>query len=654
MTSTSVLSSPLSSSQYSTVVGTSSATGVTLSKVPSSEKFVDITRSSASVTRSSFLVTTTSVVPSLESSADPSNNPNIPMLHIVIAGGGGLIILLILLVVIGCCCIVARYRSRVKRKNLHRLALDSPDFSSSNAHLESVTTNGHHSCAPNASNPMYVGIEEPRGVEEYRASCLYEPIPGETLQTTTFSDKRGVQWTGLYDVVTEAEKPLDESPIKSPDTVCEGAAPNGRNAVVHEGSVENGLDAVNQDSPARDEEEEDGSARRDEGAAAAAREGGAEHEEADDLYIEMMRSRFPLVVSPDLEQCLIQHYDDGIYSERIDPSDFTRGAPQNSTVDQEQELEFFPPVYPALAYPPQGIKPVIEVSGENIKELKQLRIGQFGKTILANTVGLSLKAIGLSKTDDNESISIRVAMKKLCPHPSRFTYEQEALFKESKFMSHLKHPNVLRLLGVCYNNPLFVMMEYTDEGDLNQFLQRCSEIVPIKTPSSQDQITTPTLIYMASQIANAMKYLSELHFVHRDLSTRNCFIETNTVVKVADLGVNMDRYRHHYFMIQGNTLLPIRWMAPECFNGTYSEKSDVWAFGVTMWELFTLAKEVPYANLSDEEVVQNTLQRESCQFPSKPAACPDSLYEIIESCRVIDMSERATFTNLHKMLQSHV
>lgn len=221
-------------------------------------------------------------------------------------------------------------------------------------------------------------------------------------------------------------------------------------------------------------------------------------------------------------------------------------------------------------------------------------------------------------------------------------------------MSQLKHPNVLRLLGVCYNNPLFMMMEYTDEGDLNQFLQRCSEIVPIKTPSSNNQITTSTLIYIAYQIANAMKYLAGYNFVHRDLATRNCFIETNTVVKVGDLGVNMKYYRPHYFMIQGNTLLPIRWMAPECFNGTFSEKSDVWAFGVTMWEMFTLAKQVPNSHLSDEEVIQNTLQRENCQFPSKPAACPQGVYEIIELCRVIDMNQRATFTDLHKMLQNHV
>ena len=529
-----------------------------------------------------------------------------------------------------------RYRSRTQQKvNLH-----ANNYTTSISNETSIT-NGHSISAtsPLTTYALTVG------------NGLYETIPGETqrnslmipnaavdnTQTTIISDSN--EWIGLYDVVTETatdaterREPITTPPettsqipirldsaINGPDTVCVESATNGADAATGTTAADGETDGL----------------------------------DPDDLYIDMKKSQSNLL-SPDLEQCLIRRYtiNDGIYSERIDPSHFTHSAPRaplNS--EAEQDLEFYPPVYPALAYPPQGFKQTMEVSGENIKEMKQLRMGQFGKTVLATTVGLSLKAIGLSKTDDNENISIRVAVKKLCPHPSRFTYEQEALFKETKFMSQLKHPNVLRLLGVCYNNPLFMMMEYTDEGDLNQFLQRCSEIVPIKTPSSNDQITTSTLIYIAYQIANAMKYLAGYNFVHRDLATRSCFIETNTVVKVGDLGVNMEYYRPHYFMIQGNTLLPIRWMAPECFNGTFSEKSDVWAFGVTMWEMFTLAKQVPNSHLSDEEVI---LQRENCQFPSKPAACPQGVYEIIDLCRVIDMNQRATFTDLHKMLQNHV
>ena len=92
--------------------------------------------------------------------------------------------------------------------------------------------------------------------------------------------------------------------------------------------------------------------------------------------------------------------------------------------------------------------------------------------------------------------------------------------------------------------------------------------------------------------------------------------------------------------------MPIRWMATECFSGKFSEKSDVWAFGVTMWELFTLAKDLPYPHLSNEEVIHNALKREYRQFPVKPVVCPEPVYEVMEKCWAVDMRHRPTFQKL--------
>ena len=114
-------------------------------------------------------------------------------------------------------------------------------------------------------------------------------------------------------------------------------------------------------------------------------------------------------------------------------------------------------------------------------------------------------------------------------------------------------------------------------------------------------------------------------------------------VKVARLGVAKKTYESHYSRVQGKMMLPIRWMATECFSG---EKSDVWAFGVTMWELFTLAKDLPYPHLSDEEVIHNSLKREYRQFPVKPAACPQPVYEVMEKCWATDMKHRPTFQDI--------
>ena len=305
---------------------------------------------------------------------------------------------------------------------------------------------------------------------------------------------------------------------------------------------------------------------------------------------------------------------------------------------------FLAPIYPAPTMIPESALQPVAVTSDNIKFKNELGTGQFGEVMLADTNGLSLKDLQLSKTDENWDISLLVAVKKLKSHT-----QHDAFDVEVKFMSQLKHPNVVCLLGVCSNDPAFIMMKYTEEGDLSQFLQQHSEIV--STPSSDTQIATSTLVYMASQIADAMEHLAALNFVHRDLSSRNCLIGKNNVIKVADLGVNMKLYQSNYYRIHGNKLLPIRWMTTECFSGKFSEKSDVWAFGVTMWELFTLAKRKPYPHLSDEEVIHNALKREYRQFPSRPAACPQSVYEIMEQCWVVDMKQQALFKNLQIMLQ---
>ena len=343
-------------------------------------------------------------------------------------------------------------------------------------------------------------------------------------------------------------------------------------------------------------------------------------------------------------------FNENIYSESINPSDFTSSNQPIEIEDIPKDPIIYAPIYPPPSVLPETIELPAEVTVDNIIEKRPLRTGQFGEVVLAATNGLSLKDLCLSKKDDSHDVSITVAVKKLKSDPTQI--QKEGFETEAKFLSRLRHPNVVRLLGVCYHEPAFIMMEYMREGDLSQFLQKYSEVVSMATPSSETQITWSTLVYMASQIASGMKQLAAFNFIHRDLATRNCLVGRNFTVKVANLGVNKNIYLSHYFRVQGNTLLPIRWMASECFNGKFSEKSDVWAFGVTMWELFTLAQKVPYPHLSDEEVIHNALKREYRQFPSQPTGCPDDVYEIMEQCWNIDMKQRASFKTLHTMLQT--
>ena len=350
--------------------------------------------------------------------------------------------------------------------------------------------------------------------------------------------------------------------------------------------------------------------------------------------------------SSDLEQYLDTQsaLNKGMYSEAISPSDFTH----NKVMGDVSDPQILGPVYVLSSMLHEADQQPAEVTRDYITDqVKELGIGQFGEVVLADTNDLSLKEMWSSKTND---VSLTVAVKKLSFHPSQ--KQQEAFNMEVKFLSQLEHPNVLHLLGVCYNYPVFIIMEYTEIGNLNQFLQRYTEI--ITTPTSDTQIATSSLLYMAAQIADAMQYLAAFNFIHRDIATRTCLVGMYNSIKVGNLGVNKKLYQSHYYCIRGNKLLPVRWMSTECFSGKFSEKSDVWAFGVTMWEIFTLAKDLPYPHLSDDEVIHNALKREYRLFPSRSAACPEPVYEIMEQCWIVNLKQRPTFEKLHSMLLVHL
>ena len=338
---------------------------------------------------------------------------------------------------------------------------------------------------------------------------------------------------------------------------------------------------------------------------------------------------------------------ENVFNDSICQSDFTSEEGFGVNIEDSAPLLQLAPIVPTITTHEKG---PLEITGNNVSELQDIGTGECGRVVLAYTRGLCLRDMKLRVVSADEDIPVLVAVKKL--KSCLLASEKEAFEKEINFLSQFEHPNFLRLLGVCLQPPAFIMMEYTEEGDLNQFLQKYSEIVPLATPFSSNQIITSTLIYMASQIANAMQFLASFDYIHRDISTRKCLVGKNFNVKLGDLGVNESSYRSHYYCIRGNRLVPIRWMATECFEGMFSEKSDVWAFGVTMWELFTLAKELPYPHLSDEEVIHNALQVEHYQVPPRPGHCPQSVYQIMQQCWIINLQQRATFQEVCEMFKT--
>ena len=335
-----------------------------------------------------------------------------------------------------------------------------------------------------------------------------------------------------------------------------------------------------------------------------------------------------------------------VYSEPIQPSLFT-GAVE--TPSDTEDLQPYGPIYTFPTTLPKSGEGPLKVFHNNIREILELGKGLFGKVILAETVGLSAKDLRLSESDDDKSKSTVVAVKKLKSHAPNAT--KEAFEKEVNFMSRLTDRNIIRILGVCYEDTPLIMMEYMEKGDLNQYLQKF-ETLSTTDSEPQGQITTSTLVHMATQIASGMKYLASHNFVHRDLATRNCLVGPNYLVKISDFGMSRSLYNSHYYRIHGCAVLPVRWMSIECFYGKFSQKSDVWAFGVTMWEIFTLAKEQPYNDMSDQQVIEDALKGKNRKILARPYMCPLEVYKIMQKCWVHNSKQRATFEELFQLLTS--
>ena len=333
-----------------------------------------------------------------------------------------------------------------------------------------------------------------------------------------------------------------------------------------------------------------------------------------------------------------------IYSEaNITPANFQGGV----TVGSPDSNKLCP--YASIYADPKPLlkeEGPMEVRPYHIKEIRRLGTGQFGEVMLAETLGLSLSDLKLGDSND-KSVSIQVAVKRLKQDADKTV--REAFEKEIKFMARLNHMNVIRMLAICPSGQPFILMEYMEHGDLNQYLQKY-KIAPSGTEQTADKIAIASLLYACVQVSNGMRYLASLHFIHRDLATRNFLVGNDNIIKIADFGMSRSLYSSHYYRIQGRAVLPIRWMANECFYGRFSEKTDVWAFGVAMWEIFTLAKEQPYNELSDQQVIENAVNTEKMKLLEKPEHCPEEVYEVMLLCWEKDPDTRINFEDVYSSL----
>uniref|UniRef100_A0A3Q2T638 receptor protein-tyrosine kinase n=1 Tax=Fundulus heteroclitus TaxID=8078 RepID=A0A3Q2T638_FUNHE len=322
---------------------------------------------------------------------------------------------------------------------------------------------------------------------------------------------------------------------------------------------------------------------------------------------------------------------------------------------------------PALASSSPGADalPLPELPRQCLVFKEKLGEGQFGEVHLCeieNPLDLPILEFPFNV---RKGRPLLVAVKILRPDASKNA--RNDFLKEVKILSRLKDPNIIRLLGVCVSSdPLCMVTEYMECGDLNQYLSQRVLLDKTEPSHNTPTISYPAIISMASQIASGMKFLSSLNFVHRDLATRNCLVGGEKGesgedqggerhIKIADFGMSRNLYAGDYYRIQGRAVLPIRWMAWECIlMGKFTTASDVWAFGVTLWEMLSVCQEQPYSNLTDEQVIDNAGEFFRDQgrqvYLGRPAVCPQGLYELMLSCWNRDCKLRPSFADIHSFL----
>ncbi|XP_030639662.1 tyrosine-protein kinase ABL2 isoform X2 [Chanos chanos] len=219
------------------------------------------------------------------------------------------------------------------------------------------------------------------------------------------------------------------------------------------------------------------------------------------------------------------------------------------------------------------------------------------------------------------------------------TMEVEEFLKEAAVMKEVKHPNLVQLLGVCtLEPPFYIVTEYMPHGNLLDYLRECD----------REEVNAVVLLYMATQISSAMEYLEKKNFIHRDLAARNCLVGENHVVKVADFGLSRlmtgDTYTAH-----AGAKFPIKWTAPESLAyNTFSIKSDVWAFGVLLWEIATYGMS-PYPGI-DLSQVYDLLEKGYRM--EQPEGCPPKVYELMRACWQWSPLDRPSFAEIHQAFET--
>ncbi|XP_060600631.1 platelet-derived growth factor receptor alpha-like, partial [Ruditapes philippinarum] len=288
-----------------------------------------------------------------------------------------------------------------------------------------------------------------------------------------------------------------------------------------------------------------------------------------------------------------------------------------------------------------SFKERLEFPREKLQLGVDLGEGRFGKVIQA-------RAMNISGTGNWEKVAVKTC------RGTATDSEKQDLYSELEIMRKLpSHPNLVALLGCCSKtDPLLIILEYVHRGSLLNYLRKCRPSSVISRSSVNTVSTSASLISRSSmtassanssfmqprakdlsifalQIARGMAHVASCGIIHRDLAARNVLLDTDFTCKICDFGLARDVEGVDVYERTSKGPLPIRWMAPEALSDNmYTRKSDVWSYGVLLWEIVTLGA-TPYPGMSAMEVMRNVLQG---RYLQRPLHCREEMYELMVLC----------------------
>ncbi|XP_046625083.1 fibroblast growth factor receptor homolog 1-like isoform X1 [Neodiprion virginianus] len=278
-----------------------------------------------------------------------------------------------------------------------------------------------------------------------------------------------------------------------------------------------------------------------------------------------------------------------------------------------------------------------ELSRDHLALGNTLGEGAFGKVVRAQSNSLK------------PGIPSVVAVKML--KEGHTDAEMMDLVSEMEMMKVIgKHVNIINLLGACtQGGPLYVVVEFAPHGNLRDFLREHRPSSGYEPTIGQETkqrktLTQKDLVSFAYQVARGMEYLASRRCIHRDLAARNVLVSDEYVLKIADFGLARDIHCHDYYRKTTDGRLPVKWMAPEAlFHRLYTTQSDVWSYGILLWEIMTLGG-TPYPSVPSVEKLFQLLR--SGHRMEKPPCCSIEIYMLMRDCWSYQPNERPMFGEL--------